>query len=89
MRAALVCQWVCPMADMLARTARTARMGHPDTTISEYQARTRWADTQVSPERQERCLSRPQTIITVVIVIAIIIITTIAGIVAATGTDRW
>ena len=85
MLAASVCQWLCPMADMLARTARTA---HPDTTISEYQASTQWAVMEVSLERQGRCLSHPQMIITVVIVIAITIITTIAGIVATTGTDR-
>jgi hypothetical protein len=88
MLAASVCQWLCPMVDMLARTARTARMAHRDTTISEYRARTQWAVMQVFLERQGRCLSHPQTIITVVIAIAIII-TTIAGIVAATGIDRW
>jgi hypothetical protein len=74
------------MADMLARTARTA---HPDTTILEYQARTQWAVTQVSLERQGRCLSPPQTIITVVIAIAIIIITIAGIVVAMTGIDRW
>jgi len=68
MLAALVC--LCPTVDIRAHTA------HPDMTISEYRARTKWAVTPASLAHPVWWSSRPRMIITVVIVIVIAITTT-------------